>query len=413
MSFKDAEKYRNWLSNISSTLLKLYHGYPINTKVKDIWKQKPEHWPEDASFFDPHNTKNRGKKDIQRLLTSILACVEIKGIQIDFNINKEIKAWKSHDKKSLINLFTIRQYVKQVGSELNMLGNYSTEKAITVCTKRFQLAFTLQNLKDVNTTKIIHRSEAMRKVACLLCKLYHGKRPQEKADSIWKTPPTDWPDELLYVNPYNRHYKCDKWDNERLAKTLLHCCVSKAINIPTPYQKITNALSQNDDERLIANVVLCTSEEKLKKIFEQLDNDNLLEETCKIVQLQCSDIIVSLNIEPNYFSSCESLMNEIEHLNKERKRLKSENSTDKCNEESDIDVQVNQNDILASSYLISTSAENCFPYCTENASSINCVSNPETETAMLMMNLLDSVDLSKQFGLDEHFSRSLDNHLSS
>lgn len=263
MNFKDAEKYRNWLSSISSTLLKLYHGYPINTKVKDIWKQKPEHWPEDASFFDLNNTKNREKKDIQRLLTSILSCVKIKGVQIDFNMNEEIEAWKNHDKKRLINLFTIRQYVKQVGSELHMLGNYFTEKVIIVCTKRFQISFTLKNLKEVITTKIIHRSEAMRKVVCLLYKLYHGKPPLEKADSIWKTPPTDWPNELLYVNPYNRQYKCDKWDNERLVKTLLHCCESKAIIIPTPYQQITNALSQNDDERLIANVVLCTTEEKL------------------------------------------------------------------------------------------------------------------------------------------------------
>lgn len=321
MNFKDAEKYRNWLNNISSTLLKLYHGYPINTKVKDIWKQKPDHWPEDASFFDPNNTKNREKKDIQRLLTSILSCVKIKGVQIDFNINEEIEAWKNHDKKRLINLFTIRQYVKQVGSELHMLGNYSTEKVIIVCTKRFQISFTLKNLKEVITTKIIHRSEAMRKVACLLCKLYHGKPPLEKADSIWKTPPTDWPNELLYVNPYNRQYKCDKWDNERLAKTLLHCCESKAIIIPTPYQKITNALSQNDDEALIANVVLCTTEEKLKTIFEQLDIDNLLEETCKIVQLQCSDIIVSLKIGHNCFSSRESLINEIEVSSKLRNMI--------------------------------------------------------------------------------------------
>lgn len=101
----------------------------------------------------------------------------------------------------------------------------------------------------------------------------------------------------------------------------------------------------------------------------------------------------------------------MQHLKTERKRLKSENSTEECNEENDVDAQVNQIYILTSPYLISTDDENCFPHCTETACSSNCNVNPETETAELLINLLDSVDMSKQFGLDEHFPRSLDNHL--
>lgn len=510
MSFKDSEKYRNWLSNISSTLLKLYHGFSIKKKVKDIWRKKPEHWPHDAMFYDPYNTKSKGNKNNQRLLTMLLKCVEMKGVQIGVNINEEIEAWKSHDKKRLLKLFTIRQYVKQIESELFMLVHYSTSKTRTFHTKRFALEFTLQYQKEAKAKKVIHRSEAMRRVACLLCKIYHGVQPEVKSDSLWKTPPKNWPDDIFFTNPYHKRDKCDKWEDDRLAKTLLKCCVSEAIDIPAPYQKITTALSENDYENLITNVVICSSEAKLQRAFIQLDNDNILEESCKIIRQQCSEIVHSLKFEKNCLAQNEFLtwnttdnrhqssnhkrkvtdVNKVipkTHLNKEGKKMKLSGITE-YNERVFV-AQVDQIDALSSSFINSTSAENyldlraenvltincngktgeetadntlyyplhhiskeqvkfkygcltddkesgfgdqkdqiyilpspsivptsakhCFYNSEENVSYIHCNGNPETETAVSLMNLLDSVDLSEQFDLDTNFSQSLCNHLHS
>lgn len=300
MSLKYAEKFRNWLSNISSILLKICKDFPVEKKVKNIWKQKPEHWPHDALFYDPHNTKYKGKQDNQRLLTMLLKCVEMKGVQISVNIKEEIEAWKNHDMKRLLKLFTLRQYVTQIESELSMLAHYSTSKTQTFHTKRFKLSFTFLYQKNAKAKKVIHRSEAMRRVACLLCKIYHGVKVEIKSDSIWKTRPKNWPDDISFTNPYNKRNKCDKWEDERLAKTLLKCCVNENIDIPAPYKQITTALCENDYENLITNVVVCSSEAKLQRAFIQLDFDNILEETCEIVRLQCSEIVHSLRVEPNY-----------------------------------------------------------------------------------------------------------------
>lgn len=402
MSFKDAEKYKNWLSNMCSILIKLYHGFSINNKVKTIWRQKPEHWPHDELFYDPHNTKCRGKKENQRLLTMLLKCVEIKGVQIGVNINEEIEAWKSHDKKRLLKLFTLRQHVKQIDSELFMLFHYSTSDTRKFYTKHFELVFTLQHQKDPKAKKVIHRSEAMRRVACLLCKIYHGVQVEIKSDSIWKTCPKNWPDDICFTNPYHKRNKCDKWEDERLAKTLLNCCFNEAIVIPAPYRNITTALSENDYENLITNVVVCSSEAKLQKILIQLDNDNILEETCAILRQQCSEIVHSLKVEQNRLTQKELLTwKTIENrhqssnhkrkvtdvnierpktdLNENGKRLKF-SCINKYNESLFV-AKEDQIDALSSASVIhSTSAENYLDLRAEKSLSINCYGKTGEET---------------------------------
>lgn len=283
------EKLRIWLANTCSILLKLFIGYPKDKKVKHMWRAKPKNWPESALFYDPY-TKSKGRDNNVQLLKDILNCIQEKGILLNCNIREEIEAWSSNDQQKLVYLFTVRQAIEQIDSDLNILASYSSVEKYSIKVMEWMINFRSHTKREV--PKKLHFSEAMREAACMLCKICHGINPNNKVYSMWKFPPVNWPDAVPYVNPYNRNDRCNKWDDERLSKALLSCCQQNCIEIPISCHKIVRALESNDKAKLIKSIAVWKSIARIEKAVIKLSNDDLLQKEDVLRQLNEVGLVV-------------------------------------------------------------------------------------------------------------------------
>lgn len=259
-----------------SCLLKLYYGNTVDAYVKNLWQERPEKWPLDVHFYDPSNTKRKSKEDDNNLLKSILQCINDRGLSLDDPIKEEVQSWINNDSQKLLELFAIRRSFKQIENELHVLKNNSKQDTLNFITKLCEYTIVFKTSNQTRPIKKIHLSEVLRDIACILCKLYYRKDPNTKVDGIWKTPPITWPNDIPFENPHNRRNRCNRWDNERLVKTLLDCCLNRQIDIPVAYQEMIDALKRNDNDTLIDSVIVWRSKTKIEQAIIALENHNLL-----------------------------------------------------------------------------------------------------------------------------------------
>ncbi|CAG2229744.1 unnamed protein product [Mytilus edulis] len=294
-------KMRHWHYNMCSCLLKLYNGNTIDVCVKNLWHELPEKWPQDVHFYDPSNTKKKSKEDDNNLLKSILQCIYDKGLSLDGPIKEEVQSWINNDIPKLLELFAIRRSFKQIENELHVLNNNSKRDTLNLNTKSFEYSIVFKTSNLTGPIKRIHLSEVLRDVACILCKMCYRKDPNTKVDGIWKTPPIEWPHDIPFENPHNRRNRCNKWDNERLVKALLDCCLNRRIDIPVAYQEMIDALKFNDNDKLIDSVVVWRSKTKILQAIITLEDHNLLGD--KNIQKRLSEIGVLVKEVPTCLST--------------------------------------------------------------------------------------------------------------
>lgn len=99
----------------------------------------------------------------------------------------------------------------------------------------------------------------------------------------------------------------------------------------------------------------------------------------------------------------------LHHISEEQVKFKHGCLTE--DKESGFSDQEDQNEMLSTLGIVPASAKHCFDNPVQNDSYIHCNGYPETETAVTMRDLLDSVDLSNKYNIDKNFPQSLCNHL--
>ncbi|XP_052106809.1 uncharacterized protein LOC127739231 [Mytilus californianus] len=265
----DSQRERAWTQDMSSILLKLYKGEPPHSKPKNLWREKPEHWPSNKPFYDtknhPHDEYGCFISDID-LLKCLIQCCDHRNVHIHNMYKKEIAAWTENKIQLLHKLHTFRTETEKIKTILQNFIIYRDTDELHQALDNIHVKLSLKveeiNIRNVPCKRLKNQTEIFaditRYLAAVVCKIIQGKDPESKCDGIWKTPPKQWPPNVPFFSPFNRG-KCKHTCSDRLlVSTLLQH--PKAV-IPPKYKSLVETYE---------NVVNATDKKESKKHKEVL-----------------------------------------------------------------------------------------------------------------------------------------------
>ncbi|XP_076070155.1 uncharacterized protein LOC143041901 [Mytilus galloprovincialis] len=276
--------YRKWLYEICSIVRKAIAGVTAECKMSNIWKKKPENWPQGELYFDPRNSKGLSVNKVEDFLLILIRCCDTNNLSQE--IKSEIDTWNSHRSKEngeLLHLYRMRKclnLIEQVNRSLKVLQNYLLpDKNLTVeVNPCIRISLSCQPaIHQQLITHTIYRSEATRKIASFLWKILHGKDPEKKSDNIW-TKPDWWPLNVSFYDPNNGGKRCAENEDAMLVETIFTKCKGNGIKLQKPYKDIVEAW-QDDDQMLLSKLMTRhTAETDMKKAVIKLHEEGLLQD---------------------------------------------------------------------------------------------------------------------------------------
>lgn len=266
-----------------------------NCKAQNIWKHRPANWPHQEVYSDPRNS-NRSVYEVEHFLSLLLRCCG-NTVRLSRDINSEIDVWhslKSKDNAKLLNLYTFRVCRRSIEQSVNLLQSHVSTGVL-----EFKVDIGLQVILSCQPTtghqlitKPIYRAEATRKIASFLCRIIHGKNPDEKCDHIWKETPDGWPLDCRFYNPYNGGKRHVENEDTRLVTEMINLCTNKSIKLQRPFQNMVIAWLAGDQTSLSKLIKRHTAETNLKGSMRKLHERGLLRDTEIIRELKKLGIIV-------------------------------------------------------------------------------------------------------------------------
>ncbi|VDI47771.1 Hypothetical predicted protein [Mytilus galloprovincialis] len=282
--------YRNWLYDVCSVVRKATVGVSPYCKMKNIWLQQPDNWPPGELYFDPRNSNSSIHK-VEAFLQILLHCFDHTR-QLPHDIKSEIDAWKSlksKDNSQLLNLYTRRVCYRSTAQSVTILQSHMSVDEVwefkpdtNIIVKVSRKPATDQNV----IAPKLFRADTTRKIGSYLCRIFHGKDPEQKCDHIWKETPVGWPSDCRFYNPYNGGKRCAENEDTRLVRELITLCENNSIAIPKPYKDMIKAWLADDQALLSKLIARQTAEIGIKNALRKLQEGGLLRDSQVAKQLK-------------------------------------------------------------------------------------------------------------------------------